>query len=292
MNYRKYKFYTFIKKNLIILVVISLTALVISCYALYMFSKPEIVKSEVSVPFYSIKAGWDGYATVEYENPIWNVGVTLRDRPIYISSVAPNLTLSFEFGIFGQNISDVQISKNTRVILSSKFGEKYVWSKVYLKRMKEANSSFIRDEFSLNVEDIMNELISISKELGYRGKENVEVVTVVNFSGKSDGLTFEGSRTYILPINVNANTYSFNSFNRTENIQRVVYSYIESQPMSLNKVISAVAVLVSAAFLIGFTTIALRFRPEMYDIETLKLEEEKKKIWQVDQFRNSKDIGI
>ncbi len=278
MKYRKYKIIIFVKKNLIILILAALVATLTSGYALYKVSEPVVMISEADIPFYSIKAKYDGYAVVESENSIWNVNATLKDKPKYILRVAPNLSVTFDFEIYAKNLSDVSILKKTDVILHSKLDDGYIWSVVYLENTSQIDGSSISDTITIDVRDAWNSMVAIERAIGYEnGEKSIEVITLVKFEGKADGFPFSGVRTYRLPIAVDGNTYTFEGFNRTEDVTRTVSKKITVQPTLTKKMVPAIALITSASVLGFLITVGIKFKPEKDVLERIMLERKFKK---------------
>ena len=277
MNYRRFRLYSFIKRNFWILSLILIAIAIASGFTLYKLSKPEYKTVKVNVPFYTVEGGYDGYAVVMEENPIWDVGEILRDKPIYISSVAPELNVSFSFKINGKDVN-VTICESSRVVYFSEYDDKVVWELEYLNSSKISNGDSISDTISINISELRNKIIETQKSLGFRdGKTGVKVVTDVKYSGYVDDKPVEGRKVYTLPIVIGSNTYKFNNFIKSENIERFEDRTVVIQPLLTYKVVSAIAMIVSLTLFGVFAFIRFTFKPENYDIDKLKLESEEKK---------------
>ncbi len=197
----------------LVIALLLITVAISSAYLTYTSLSPK--KKVISVPetVATLKTSYSGYALVTEKNPVWKTGEKLKGLPVYVTTASPifNVTFSAEIGNSAAGLKVNRLDVNTEVIYFSKYGDGIVWSKEYTSNSSSVKLSRAKTEVSVDVSDVQSRIISIEKELGYRGKTGIEVISTVNYELSCNGKVLKGVKKYTLPITLDANTYSVKS---------------------------------------------------------------------------------
>lgn len=241
---------------------IVIVCLIVSGFFVYSsFYMPEYRDVAVETPWYTVDSRYEYQAVVSEENPLWPVGTTLTDNPVYFFAAAPELQTTFTFLVEGEDV-DLNVVTHTVAVLSMKDPETTYWSKevVIAERAGPLQSGAFQNSLTLNIEDMQERLNEIKEALGFqRGNPVVEIVTTTVFSGTVDGKQVDESRAYLMPITLGQGHYAISDkLDTTEVITAREMQTTEIYPPAPQQYAAVVLLLVSVGML--FWVILSRFR--------------------------------
>ncbi len=214
---------------------------------------PEYRDVTVDVPWYTIDGRYEYRAVVSEENPLWPVGTTLTDNPVYFFAAAPELQTTFTFLVEGETV-DLNVVSHSVAVLSMKDAEATYWSKevVIAEHAGPLQSGVYRNSFTLDMRDMQRRLNEIKEYLDFqRGTPVVDIVTTAVFTGTVDGKPVNEHRTYLMPITLGAGHYSISdNLSFTEAITASQTQTIEVYPPMHQQYAAVLLLLVSVGMLL------------------------------------------
>ncbi|MDK2916600.1 MAG: hypothetical protein PWR25_1157 [Euryarchaeota archaeon] len=237
---------------------------------------PEYRDVTVDVPWYALDGRYEYRAVVTEENPLWPVGTTLTDNPVYFFAAAPELQTTFSFRAEGNSV-DINVVSHTVAVLSMKEEKTTYWSKevAIAEHAGPLQSGVYRNSFTLDMKDMQGRLNQIREYLGFqRGTPVVDVVTTAVFTGTVDGRPVNEHRTYIMPITLGAGHYSVSeNLSFTETVTARETRTIEVYPPIYQQYAAVFLLLVSIGMLFWVViSRSPRFKPSEGMLRTLEQE--------------------
>jgi len=179
---------------------------IVSAYQLHNSLTPK-VKSVSSLETAAVlKTSFSGYSVVTEDNPVWKKGERLKDLPLYITTVSSLFNFTFSAELAAVNGTAKNISVLTEVLYFSKYGDDIIWSKRY-SFGRDSGREKCKNSMSIDIADIQGRIVSIEKELGYKGKTEAKIVNTVSYSVVHAGKEIKGVKKFEVPITINPNTY-------------------------------------------------------------------------------------
>ena len=211
MYWRIRKFQSLTSEKFTLVLPIVIVCVIISGFFVYSsWYMPEYRDVTVDLPWYSIGGEYEYRAVVSEGNPLWPVGTTLTDNPVYFFAATPELQTTFTFLAEGEDV-DLDVVSHTVAVLSMKESETTYWSKevVIAENAGPLKSGVYQNSFTLDMEDMQQRMNEIREYLGFqRGTPVVDLVTTTVFSGTVDGKQVNEHREYLMPITLGAGHYS------------------------------------------------------------------------------------
>jgi len=268
MKLTTYKFSTVIAKRYWIILVILFVTLSVSGLYAYKVLTPqyETITESESVTLYEYKAWYEHNAVVEQGNPLWPVGWTHSNQPVYFSTICPNLNVSFNFKINGSS-TDISAHYHTKLVLSSSSKNTTYWRKEKTISSGITNlngGDALHDYFNLNISEIENEIGAIQDSLDYYGGDtNVEVITTVRCTGTVGGERIDDQKDFSLPMEISDATYEATSKNYEETIKKDVVSTVNvlQTPSRGDKITSVSPLFTVFLLIVVFTLVKLKYKP-------------------------------
>lgn len=198
------------EKFTLVLPVVAVCIIVSGLFVYASWYMPESRDVTVDVPWYSIDCEYEYRAVVSEGNPLWPVGTTLTDNPVYFFAATPELQTTFTFLVEGEAV-DLDVVSHTVAVLSMKESDTTYWSKevVIAENAGPLQSGVYLNSFTLDMEDMQRRLNEIKEYLDFqRGTPVVDVVTTAVFTGSVDGKPVNEHRKYLMPITLGAGHYS------------------------------------------------------------------------------------
>ncbi len=187
--------------------VLLLVLIATSGYWLYISISPKEKTISVPLTVAKLKTKFSGYAIVTEDNPVWNKGEKLRDKPLYIITASPVYNFTFSATLVPENGTAKNISVTTEVVYFSKYGDSIIWSKRYASE-NATGVERCENSMSVNFGEIQDRIVSIEKGLGYRGKTGIAIVNTVKYEVARNGKVIEGEKKVSVPVSLDSNTYS------------------------------------------------------------------------------------
>lgn len=270
MKLTTYKVSSFVARRYWIILVLLLIAFSISGFYAYTALTPghETQTENERVTLYEYKAWYDHHAVVEQGNPLWPVGWTLSNQPLYFSFICPNLDLGFNFQITGASVSEAMNAQYlTKLVLSSSSENATYWRKeIVLSNgttvLDDMNA--LHDPFRLRVSEIDEEINAIQEALHFRGgNTNTEIITSVRYTGYLNGERIDTQKEFPLDIELSGSTYKVSSNNYAETITRDIVHTISvpKSPSKNNIIFSASFPVMFLVLIILFTFVKLNYKP-------------------------------
>lgn len=265
-----YKVSSFVVRRYRIILVLLLIAFSLSGFYAYTALTPghETQTENERVTLYEYKAGYDHHAVVEQENPLWPVGWTLTNQPLYFSFICPNLDLGFNFQITGASESETMTAQYlTKLVLSSSSENTTYWR----KEIVLSNGTAVLDDMNalynpsrIKVTEINEEINAVQEALHFRGgNTNAKIITSVRYTGYLNGERIDTQKEIPLDIEIGSSTYKVSSRNYEEIITRdIVHTISVPKSPSTNDIIISASVPVTfLVLIILFTFVKLNYRP-------------------------------
>lgn len=237
---------------------------------------PEYRDVTVDVPWYSLDGRYEYRAVVTEGNPLWPVGTTLTDNPVYFFAAAPELQTTFSFLAEGKSV-DLNVVSHTVAVLSMKEEGTTYWSKevAIAEHAGPLQSGVYQNSFTLDMEDMQGRLNQIKEYLGFqRGTPVVDVVTTAVFTGTVDGRPVNEHRTYAMPIALGAGHYSVSeNLSFAETVTARETRTIEVYPPVHQQYAAVLLLLVSVGMLLWVViSRSPRFKPSAGMLQALEQE--------------------
>ncbi|NLM30598.1 MAG: DUF5305 domain-containing protein [Methanomicrobiales archaeon] len=174
------------------------------------FYMPEYRDVTVETPWYTVDSRYEYRAIVSEENPLWPVGTTLTENPVYFFAAAPEVQTTFTLFAEGKDVN-LDVVSHTSAVLSMRDSGTTYWSKELpiAEHAGPLQSGALQNSFTLNVRDMQNQLNRIREGLGFqRGDPVIDIVTTTMFTGTVDGRPVDEVRKYLMPITLGQGHYS------------------------------------------------------------------------------------
>lgn len=178
------------------------------------YVQPPAATEERVVSTWATTGAFDHRATVRRANPVYPVGTTLADRPVYFAAIAPELDGAFRFSYEASDggAVDVDVTLRRRLRAASRDGDRPYWTvsetiETAAVRAVEPGQD-VGVSFSVNVSDAQARIDAIHEALGASpGRTEVDVVARVRIRGTVNGGPVEEERTYNLTLLPAGSTY-------------------------------------------------------------------------------------
>ncbi len=285
MNLSTYKFLGVVAKRYWVILVLLIVALSISGIYAYEVLSPhyETISKSESVTLYQYKAWYEHSAVVEQRNPVWPVGYTFSNQPVYFSAISPNMNGSFNFQITGSS-TDIAAQYLTKLILSSSIQNTTYWRKertISSGSMDLRGDDKLQSAFSLNISEIEKEIDAIQDSIDFSGgSTNVEVITTVVYNGEVGGERVDEQKDFPLPIKISGSIYEVSSKSYDETIKKDVVREVNVllSPSKADKIVSFSSISILFLLILAFTLVKLKYKPlDDSAIQELIKEEEHEK---------------
>jgi len=237
---------------------------------------PEHREVTVDVPWYSLDARYEYRAIVSEENPLWPVGTTLTDSPVYFLAATPKLQTTFSLLARGDAV-DLNFVSHTVAVLSMKESGATYWSKevVIAEDAGVLKSGAYPNSFDLDMADMQRRLNEIKEYLGFqRGTPTVDIITTVAFTGTVDGRPVNEHRVYPMPITLGAGHYSIaDNLSFTEKVTARETRTVDRYPPA-HQQYAAAALLIISVGMLAWVVISRspRFKPSAGTLQALEQE--------------------
>ncbi|MDI6886263.1 MAG: DUF5305 family protein [archaeon] len=270
MNLSTYKFAGAVARRYKLILVIFIVALCLSSlytYAVFGIPHYETRAESESVTLYQYKAWYEHSVEVEQGNPLWPVGWTLSNQPVYFSTLSPNLNGSFNFQINAPSSSDISANYLTKLVLSSSSKNTTYWRKentLSSGRMDLRGSDKLQNYISLNISEIMKEIKTIQDSLDFSGGiTNVEVITTVRYNGEVGGERVDEQKDFSLPIKISGSIYEVPRKSYEETIKKDVVREVNVllSPSNLEKIVASSSISIFFLLILAFTLVKLKYKP-------------------------------
>jgi hypothetical protein len=191
--------------------------------------EPGTVTDERTAQTWETSAGYDHAATVTSENPVFPVGATLENRPLYYTTVTPELDSTFRYGLEAP-AGELAVTVDSTLVIRSVDGEDGTefWRVDRQLESRTATATPGRDAtvpLALNISAVRSEVDAIEEDLGSPGTTQVFVRTRMTAEGTVAGGSFSESGTYDMSVEPGGTTYSVAADGETtphERTERVV----------------------------------------------------------------------
>ncbi|NLB01479.1 MAG: DUF5305 domain-containing protein [Methanomicrobiales archaeon] len=264
------------EKFTLVLPVVVLCVILSGLFVYASWYMPEHRDVAVDVPWYSLDGRYEYRAIVSEQNPLWPVGTTLVDNPVYFPAATPRLQTTFSLLAEGEAV-DLNVVSYTAAVLSMKEADTTYWSKevVITEDTGLMQSGVYQNSFTLDVGDMQQQLNGIREYLGFqRGTPVVDLVTTVLFTGTVDGRTVAEHRVYSMPITLGTGHYSISdnrSFTETVRVRQT--ETIEVYPPVHQQYAAVLLLLISVGMLLWVVTSrSPRFKPSADTLQALERE--------------------
>ena len=188
------------------LIVALIAASAISAYQLHNSLTPRVKSVSSTETVAVLKMHFSGYSLVTEDNPVWEKGEKLENLPLYITTASPVFNFTFSAEIDAGNGTAKNVSVLTEVLYYSKYGDSVIWSKIYSTRLCSGKEK-CKNTMSIDVADLQDRIVSIEKELGYKGKTGAKIVNTVSYCILHAGKEIKGVKKFEIPIKIDPNTY-------------------------------------------------------------------------------------
>lgn len=268
MKLTTYKFSTVIAKRYWVILVLLIVAFSVSGIYAYNVLTPQYetrTESE-SVTLYEYKAWYEHNAVVKQGNPLWPVGWTLINQPIYFSTICSNLNVSYNFKITGSS-TDIAAQYLTKLVLSSSSENTTYWSKETIisdGTIHLTGGNNLHESFSLNISEIEDEINAILDSLDfYGGDANAEIITTVRYSGYVGSERVDEQKEFPMSIKISGSTYKVTSKSYDETITRDVIRTVNvlQSPSKGDKIVSFSFPSIFFLLILAFTLVKLKYKP-------------------------------
>ncbi|RLM54016.1 hypothetical protein DVK02_11355 [Halobellus sp. Atlit-31R] len=162
-------------------------------------------------------AAWFNHsATVTADNPVYPVGATLRERPVYFTEITPNLTGEYAFTYDASDSGELDGTVSLELVLRGVEDDRETTTVVWQTTRQLRRSSIgslapgdtVRVPFTVNVNRTSNRLGTISEQLGNPpGQPQMLVRSTVEFRGSVNGEEVASVQSHTLPISLQGGTY-------------------------------------------------------------------------------------
>lgn len=197
------------------------------------YAFPANTTEEHVVSTWSTQGSFTHEATVRSENPVFETGITLEDRPVYYRSISPvaDGTYTFTYESTASGTATVETDLALQIRSVGENGEQVYWETT---RPLESNRKTevspgtpVRTEFSLNTSAVEHRIEEIESSLGgTTGTLQVSVLAGYSVEGQIAGEQVQEQATYSIPLSLSGATYSFGDpgklgrqYERTEQVQ-------------------------------------------------------------------------
>ncbi len=167
------------------------------------------------VTFYTHLGSYTYTVPVTKANPLYANGTTLEmGMPAYYFAVSPTVDMSFTYSLEANNPSDIKGKLQTMVVATDKEGsdeeKKIFWQKGFPLKYKDTDTwtgTSVTRNFSFNVSEIQSMVKDVQKQLECSEDTTIEIVTRVNYTGKINGESVQGTKDFVMPLVISSSYY-------------------------------------------------------------------------------------
>lgn len=167
------------------------------------------------VTFYTHLGSYTYTVPVTKANPLYANGTTLEmGMPAYYFAVSPTVDMSFTYSLEANNPSDIKGKLQTMVVATDKEGsdeeKKIFWQKGFPLKYKDTDTwtgTSVTRNFSFNVSEIQSMVKDVQKQLECSEDATIEIVTRVNYTGKINGESVQGTKDFVMPLVISSSYY-------------------------------------------------------------------------------------
>lgn len=204
---------------------------------------PETTEERV-VSTWETTGAFDYRATVRRSNPVYPVGTTLTDRPIYFTTISPRLdgTLRFLYEASEGGSVDLDVTILRRLRAVSTDGTQTYWSvsePIQATEMRDVEpGQEIAVSFSVNASELQDRIAIIHEALDASpGETEIGVIASVRIRGSVNGASVDERRNYNLTLLPDSSTYEVDGGDPSTTVRREVESVsVPVQPGPLRAV--------------------------------------------------------
>ncbi|RLN01392.1 DUF5305 domain-containing protein [Haloarcula sp. Atlit-7R] len=219
-------------------------------------------------------------AAVSNENPVYDVGTTLRAQPLYLDSITPILNGSFVFQYTASESGalDLRVSQQfrKRKVVERDAGTAEIWQTTtgFGNRTAEdvEPGSTVQIPYAVNVTQARNESQQIDDRLDNPpGELQMSVFTTVTITGTVNGQEISQTREYTMPITLESGGYSVNATGATNQEETTRPVEVPQEPGTLQSVMGPLLFGIGFVGLVGLFAARARNALSLTDAERERL---------------------
>lgn len=260
-----------------ILVVLIIAFSLSTVYAYHNITTSNFQKEKEKVVLYQYKAWYDHDAIVERPNPLWSVGTSLNNQPLYFSAITPNLSVKFHFLIDSPSPKNITVNYQLKKVLLCGGKERNYWSKeeVITTGEEKLRSGGLQSDFRLNITEVERDIKGMREALDFYGGDiKLNVIAKVSYQGEIGKEKVKEEKEFPLTINLKGAYYEVSGKTFKEPVEREIVRKRAIPLSPSEKTVLVAPPVILFLSIICFVGIKQRYRP-LTEEEVKKLKRDK-----------------